>query len=155
MSVLHFQKQPITLATTNCTFSSNFLFRFHHRLIVITHICNHALLAMGMLIHTNPLPMAEHIHMPNPSLWPLLLGVAVAVTIGGLLFVSSAPWISLIAIVCVLITMLGWALEDPIAPIKEKFVAVYRAVVADQQKSQSRPAQSAQIRTQFSIANPL
>ncbi|MFL5592222.1 MAG: hypothetical protein ACJ8DI_31860, partial [Ktedonobacteraceae bacterium] len=32
-----------------------------------------------------------HIHMPNPSYWPLLLSVAIAVAIGGFLFISSFP----------------------------------------------------------------
>ena len=39
-----------------------------------------------------------HIHMPNPSYWPLLLSVAIAVAIGGFLFISSFPWITLVAL---------------------------------------------------------
>jgi len=70
----------------------------------------------------------EHVHLPNPSYWPILLSVAIAVAIGGLLFLSSFPWISIIALPFVLVGILGWGLEDPMAPIKEKFVAVYRAV---------------------------
>ena len=71
---------------------------------------------------------AEHIHMPNASYWPLLVGIAVVVTLGGVLFISTAPWITLIGLVCVLITMIGWAVEDPMAPIKDKFVTAYRAM---------------------------
>src|SRR5438876_2125878 len=69
-----------------------------------------------------------HIHMPNPSYWPLLLSLAIAVAIGGFLFISSFPWIALIALPFVLICILGWALQDPMAPVKEKFVTVYRVV---------------------------
>src|SRR5437588_9501005 len=58
----------------------------------------------------------HHIHMPNPSLWPLILSVAIAVTVGGLLFVNTFPWISIIAAPFVLISILGWGLEDPFAP---------------------------------------
>ena len=76
----------------------------------------------------------HHIHMPNPSYWPLLVGLAVAITVCGLLFVSYFPWLSLVGAVLVLITILGWALEDPMAPVKDKFVAVYRAVMADHWK---------------------
>jgi Cytochrome c oxidase subunit IV len=76
----------------------------------------------------------HHIHMPNPSYWPLLVGLAVAITIGGLLFVSNFPWLSVVGAVLVLITILGWALEDPMAPVKDKFVAVYRAVTVDRWK---------------------
>src|SRR6266516_2433862 len=69
-----------------------------------------------------------HIHMPNPSYWPLLLSLAIAVAIGGLLFVSSFPWISLVALPFVLFCILGWALQDPMAPVKEKYVTVYQVV---------------------------
>ena len=71
-----------------------------------------------------------HIHMPNPSFWPILLSIALAITLGGVLFVSNAPWISLIALPFVFIFMLGWALEDPMAPKKE-MPPVYQAVQVD------------------------
>ena len=57
----------------------------------------------------------HHIHMPNPSLWPLILSVAIAVTVGGLLFVNTFPWISIIAAPFVLISIIAWGLEDPFA----------------------------------------
>ncbi len=74
----------------------------------------------------------EHIHMPNASYWPLFVGVAVSITMFGLLFVSYFPWISLAGVVLVLITIMGWALEDPFAQLKDKFIAV----VADHWKYQ-------------------
>jgi osmotically-inducible protein OsmY len=57
----------------------------------------------------------HHIHMPNPSLWPFILGVAVLFTISGLLALPDIPWLSVIAAPFVLVGMLGWALEDPMA----------------------------------------
>src|SRR5947208_3632836 len=57
----------------------------------------------------------HHIHMPNPSLWPLILSVAIAVTVGGLLFVNTFPWVSIIAAPFVLISIIAWGLEDPFA----------------------------------------
>ncbi len=57
----------------------------------------------------------HHIHMPNPSLWPFILGAAVLFTIAGLLALPDIPWLSVIAAPFVLVGMLGWALEDPMA----------------------------------------
>lgn len=71
---------------------------------------------------------SPHIHLPNPSYWPALLSVAVAVTIGGLVFVSIIPWISLIGIIFVFICIMGWALENPMVPLKDVYVTVLRKV---------------------------
>lgn len=57
----------------------------------------------------------HHIHMPNPSLWPFILGAAVLFTVSGLLALPDIPWLSVIAAPFVLVGMLGWALEDPMA----------------------------------------
>src|SRR5437016_12397430 len=57
----------------------------------------------------------HHIHMTNPSLWPLILSVAIAVTIGGLLFVNTFPWISIIAAPFILLSIVAWGLENPFA----------------------------------------
>src|SRR5579859_6670122 len=59
----------------------------------------------------------QHIHMPNRSLWPLILSVFIALTVAGLLFVNTFPWISVASAPIVLISILGWALEDPFAPL--------------------------------------
>src|SRR5713101_5319435 len=67
----------------------------------------------------------EHVHLPNPSYWPILLSIAIAVAVGGLIIVSSFPWISIIALPFVLVGILGWGLEDPTAPVKEKFGTIY------------------------------
>ncbi len=57
----------------------------------------------------------HHIHLPNPSYWPLILGAAVLVEVTGLLFVPEGPWLSIIAAPFVLLGILGWGLEDPMA----------------------------------------
>jgi osmotically-inducible protein OsmY len=57
-----------------------------------------------------------HIHMPNGSLWPLILAAMVVLTVGGLLIVNTNPWLSLIALPFVLVAIMGWALENPFAP---------------------------------------
>src|SRR5689334_7034559 len=62
-----------------------------------------------------------HIHLPNPSLWPLVLSAAVILVLTGLLFIPANPWLTIIAAPFVLIAILGWALEDPMAPLKEHF----------------------------------
>lgn len=65
-----------------------------------------------------------HIHLPNPSLWPLLLSAAVIMTLTGLLFIPSNPWITIVAAPLVVVGILGWALEDPMAPLKGHFETI-------------------------------
>ncbi len=60
----------------------------------------------------------EHsIHLPNPSLWPLIATMAIILTVGGLVFWKNdtTPWISIIAAPFILVGILGWALENPMA----------------------------------------
>ena len=71
---------------------------------------------------------SPHIHLPNPSYWPIVLGLAIAVTMGGLVFVSTTPLISLIGIIFVFICVMGWALEDPMAKLKDVYVSVHQKV---------------------------
>ncbi|HEY6287591.1 MAG TPA: hypothetical protein VIX20_18120, partial [Ktedonobacteraceae bacterium] len=71
---------------------------------------------------------SPHIHLPNPSYWPILLGAAVAVTLSGLVAVSITPLISLIGIIFVFICIIGWALENPMAKLKDVYVTVRRSV---------------------------
>jgi hypothetical protein len=56
-----------------------------------------------------------HIHMPNGSLWPIILALAVCTTMGGLLFVNTIPWLSIIAAIIVFVSIIGWGLQDPFA----------------------------------------
>ena len=65
-----------------------------------------------------------HIHLPNPSLWPFILGAAILVTVIGLLFIPDNPWVSIIGAPLILIGIMGWALEDPMAPQKAKYVSL-------------------------------
>ncbi len=59
----------------------------------------------------------HHIHLPNPSLWPFILSIAILVTVIGILFLPTNPWLSIVAAPFVLVGILGWALEDPmVAP---------------------------------------
>jgi osmotically-inducible protein OsmY len=57
----------------------------------------------------------HHIHMPNPSLWPFILSAAILFTIAGLLALPDIPWLSIIAAPFIIVGILGWALEDPMA----------------------------------------
>ena len=60
-----------------------------------------------------------HIHLPGPSLWPLLLGAAITLVFIGLLMYAypgtsgASPWIIFIGLPFVLIGIMGWALENP------------------------------------------
>ncbi|HEX9131277.1 MAG TPA: cytochrome c oxidase subunit 4 [Ktedonobacteraceae bacterium] len=69
-----------------------------------------------------------HIHLPNPSYWPILLSLGVAITISGIIFVSTVPWVTLLGIIFVFICIMGWALENPMARLKDVYVRIYRKV---------------------------
>src|SRR5438067_7322823 len=62
----------------------------------------------------------HHVHLPNPSLWPLILSAAILVGVAGLLFIPANPWITILAIPFILLGIMGWALEDPMAPLHEE-----------------------------------
>jgi hypothetical protein len=64
----------------------------------------------------------QHIHLPNPSHWPILLSVAIAIEVTGLLFIPDNPWLSVIAAPFVLLGILGWALEDPTGRPREQTI---------------------------------
>lgn len=55
----------------------------------------------------------HHIHLPKPSLWPIILSLAITVTVIGLLFIPDAPWLTVIGAPFVLVGILGWGLENP------------------------------------------
>ncbi|HLG76755.1 MAG TPA: hypothetical protein VKX46_10085 [Ktedonobacteraceae bacterium] len=55
----------------------------------------------------------HHVHLPGPSLWPVLLSVAILVTVAGLLFIPDNPWLSIVAAPFIVVGIMGWALEDP------------------------------------------
>lgn len=62
----------------------------------------------------------QHIRLPGPSLWPLLLGIAICVFVVGLmvLFIAESPWVALVSLLFVFIAILGWAMENPDAKMK-------------------------------------
>jgi len=57
----------------------------------------------------------EHIHMPNPSYWPLIVGIGAAIVIVGFLFVNTTAWLVVIGGIVTLVGILGWGVEDPFA----------------------------------------
>jgi hypothetical protein len=56
-----------------------------------------------------------HIHLPNGSLWPVILGIAILVTMVGFLVINSVPWIVPIGAIFIFIAIMGWAFENPMA----------------------------------------
>ncbi len=63
-----------------------------------------------------------HVHLPNPSFWPILVSAAIFVFMIGILFIEQTQgWISIIALLFILIGAMGWVLEDPMASLTEKF----------------------------------
>lgn len=67
----------------------------------------------------------HHIHLPNPSLWPLLLSAAILIAVTGLIFFPSNPWLTVVGAPLVVIGILGWALEDPMAPMTDRLANFY------------------------------
>ncbi|HEV2581406.1 MAG TPA: BON domain-containing protein [Ktedonobacteraceae bacterium] len=59
---------------------------------------------------------AEHIHLPGPSYWPIFISVALLITFVGLLFINSTPVLVIIGAVLALIGIVGWGVENPMAP---------------------------------------
>jgi BON domain-containing protein len=59
-----------------------------------------------------------HIHLPNPSYWPLLVGASILIIIVGVLISNTTPALIIIGFPLLLITMMGWGLENPNAPPK-------------------------------------
>ncbi len=66
----------------------------------------------------------HHIHLPNPSLWPFILSIAILVTVIGFLYLPSNPWLSVVGAPFVLVGILGWALQDPMAARKEEYIII-------------------------------
>ncbi len=87
----------------------------------------------------HPADEESHIHLPNPSFWPILISLAIAVTLGGVLFISSAPWITAVGLIFVLITAVGWALENPMAPLKEKAAPAHMVISYEEAMETGRP----------------
>jgi hypothetical protein len=56
-----------------------------------------------------------HIHLPNGSLWPILLAIAILVTLASFVFINTVYWITVIGAIFIFIAIMGWALEDPMA----------------------------------------
>ena len=61
-----------------------------------------------------------HIHLPKGSLWPIIVGVAILVTMVGFLFINTVYWISIVGAVFIFIGIMGWALENPMATHEEE-----------------------------------
>lgn len=61
-----------------------------------------------------------HIHLPNGSLWPILLGVSILITMVGFVFINTVYWVVIIGAILVFISIMGWALEDPMASHEQK-----------------------------------
>ncbi len=66
-----------------------------------------------------PAEAEHHIHLPNPSLWPLVLSVAILIAVTGIIFFPANPWLTVVGAPLVLIGILGWALEDPMGGSEE------------------------------------
>ncbi|HZS76302.1 MAG TPA: cytochrome c oxidase subunit 4 [Ktedonobacteraceae bacterium] len=69
-----------------------------------------------------PIGEVGHIHLPGPSIWPIILSVAIAIAMLGFLIIDTTPWVVIISLPLMLIGALGWALEDPMKGSHEQEV---------------------------------
>ena len=63
-----------------------------------------------------------HVHLPNPSLWPLILSAAVLLAVIGLLFIPDSPWLTIVGVILIIVSAMGWALQDPMATRKVEYI---------------------------------
>jgi len=61
-----------------------------------------------------------HIHLPKGSLWPVIVGLAILVTMVGFLFINTVYWITLVGAIFIFVGIMGWALENPMATHEEE-----------------------------------
>jgi osmotically-inducible protein OsmY len=80
-----------------------------------------------------------HIHLPNGSLWPILLGISILITIVGFVFINTVYWVTVIGAICVFISIMGWALEDPMAVHGEQVKPGEYAATFEEAASSGKP----------------
>jgi cytochrome c oxidase subunit 1 len=62
-----------------------------------------------------------HIHIPPPSYWPILMGLAITLVWGGLIvFNTLGPWISVAGFFLFLFTMFGWTFQPGYGYVPEE-----------------------------------
>jgi hypothetical protein len=80
-----------------------------------------------------------HIHLPNGSFWPILLGISILVTMVGFVFINTVPWVTVIGAIFVFISIMGWALEDPMATHGEHVKAGEYSATFEEAVSSGKP----------------
>ena len=85
----------------------------------------------------------HHVHLPNPSFWPIILSAAILFTVVGLLFIPDDPWLTIISAPFILVGIMGWALEDPMASPGPAKPATYGPVTSAQAQAVLDQAQAA------------
>jgi len=80
-----------------------------------------------------------HIHLPNGSLWPIIVGAAILVTMVGFVFINTVFWITVIGAICVFISIMGWALEDPMATHGEQVKTGEYSATFEEATSSGKP----------------
>jgi osmotically-inducible protein OsmY len=80
-----------------------------------------------------------HIHLPNGSFWPIIVGVSILVTMVGFVFINTVYWITIIGAVFVFIGIMGWALENPMATHGEEVKPGEYSATFDEAASTGKP----------------
>jgi hypothetical protein len=111
-----------------------------------TSLQNTSLTADEMAIPAQAVQEAEHaegdeahIHLPNGSYWPIILGISILVTMVGFVFINTVYWVTVIGAICVFISIMGWALEDPMATRGEHVKPGEYAATFEEAASSGKP----------------
>jgi Cytochrome c oxidase subunit IV/BON domain len=80
-----------------------------------------------------------HIHLPNGSFWPILLGISILVTMVGFVFINTVYWVTVIGAIFVFISIMGWALEDPMATHAEHVKSGEYSATFEEAASSGKP----------------
>jgi osmotically-inducible protein OsmY len=80
-----------------------------------------------------------HIHLPNGSLWPVILAISILITVVGFLFINTVYWVTVIGAIFVFISIMGWALEDPMATHGEQVKSGEYSATFEEAASTGKP----------------
>ncbi|HLX56613.1 MAG TPA: BON domain-containing protein [Ktedonobacteraceae bacterium] len=88
---------------------------------------------------------AGHIHLPNPSYWPLVVGAAILIIMIGLLISKSTLVLVIIGIPVLLFGIMGFALENPNASLEAEVKAGEYAMSYAEAATSGKPTVLGQI----------
>jgi len=84
----------------------------------------------------------HHVHLPNPSLWPIILSVAILFPVIRFMVIPYKSVVTIISAPFILVGIMGWALEDPMASAESAKPVTYGPVTSAQAQAVLDQAQA-------------